>query len=664
MMTESCLEWAQKSLSDYLKQSGLPEDEIEYFEKDEITVALMGATQQGKTSLALRLLGATPSQIPALDRALGGNSMVGRSRTRSTTILTAVGSDRYEERLERITKVILENESNPAQELHIELPLDGGGKANITRVIDLVGLESRSETESGKALAKQQTRKWLQRADLKLVVVRASAITSIIESKDTKFCSYRSDLRDLYGYWRVDPLTSFIGITFAWGDTKREVINGMAHEEFLATANPSELHRETSKHLLKVLTEEFRKENELDEISFPEVSVLPFSLPPDVDMTDPIQKKIFNATELSLENIRTRVSEQKPLVFKLKSAFSHPRKFEFYLTTKLANLQGMQEQYDSLANSWELKISSESAAIQKAKSEMKSLENNKKQLAKLMKAVVKAVEECIVDTLDNRVCSLPDIEGLRQGKSFWTPKKSMREKILSILTLNHETVRSSVAQCILDFPVEKKSDFPHQISVRVPFHSIAEDVSVCFQSRSDALTMEVIEEVLPSRWHKDDGWNEASTVLSQLFAYQVWEAKNEAVGVIRNRFTKTGYFGVSRDLNKKKKLFSRGLELHEKELVEKEAERDSLLNTATEEIRGIQKAIQETEKKLSVAHGYKEMLTNNYIDYWNKAINSINTKEADALFRLETILELMDAASLFQELTEFSTHKISDNGKV
>jgi len=661
MKTESCLEWAQKSLSDYLKQSGLPEDEIEYFEKDEITVALMGATQQGKTSLALRLLGATPSQIPDLDRALGGNSEVGRSRTRSTTILSAVGSDCYEERLEKITKVILENESNPAQELHIELPLDGGGKANITRVIDLVGLESRSETESGKALAKQETRKWLQRADLKLVVVRASAITSIIESKDTKFCSYRSDLRDLYGYWRVDPLTSFIGITFAWGDTKREVINGLAHEEFLAKADPSELQRETSKHLLKVLTEEFRKENELEEISFPEVSVLPFSLPPDVDMTDPIQQKIFNATELSLDIIRSRVSKQKPLVFKLKSAFSHPRKFELDLATKLAKLEEMQAQYDSVANSWELTINSERSAIEKAKSEIKSLENNKKQLAKLMKAVVKAVEECIVDTLDNRVCRFPDIETLRQGGKIFGRKKWMREKILRMLTHNHEIIRSSVTQCILDFPRYSKSEFPHQISGRVPYHSIAEDVSVCFQSRSDALTMEVIEEVLPNRWHKDDGWNDAETALSQMFAVQTWQAKNEAVRVIRYRFTKTGYFGVSKELSKKKDLFAKGLELHEKELEEKESVRDSSLKSAADEIRRIQEAIEETKKKLSSAHGYKETITNNYLEYWNKTIMSINSKGADALLRLEKIVELRDAANLFQELTEFSTHQTSEN---
>jgi len=661
MKIEPCLGWAQESLTDYLKQSGLPEDELEYFEKDEITVALMGATQQGKTSLALRLLGATPSQIPDLDRALGGNSEVGRSRTRSTTILTAVGSDHYEKRLEEIARVILENEKNPAHELNIELPLDGGGNANITRVIDLVGLESRSETESGKALAELQTRKWLQRADLKLVVVRASAITSIVESKDTRFCSYRSDLRDLYGYWRVDPLTSFIGITFAWGDTKCEVIGGLAHKEFLAKASPSELQRETSKHLLKVLAEEFTKETELDDVSFPEVSVLPFSLPPEVDMTDPIQKKIFNATELSLNEIRSRVSEQKPLVFKLKSAFSHPRKLELDLAAKLARMEEMKEQYGLMEKSWDQKISTESAAIEKLKGEVKILEDSEKKLSKLKEGVEKAVKESILDALDNRIVGLPDIEGLREGKSWFRRQRLMREEILRILASCHETIRFSVTQCVGDFPNSNKSKFPSLLTNRVPFHSVAKDVSRCFEAQSKLLTMELIEEMLPSRWHKDDGWGEAKSILDQLFALQIWKAKNEAIRVIRNRFLTTGYFGVRKELSKKKELFSKGLKLHEKGLKDNQADRDSSLKSAAEELLGIEVAIKEVKNKLNSAHAYKEILTSNYIKYWNKNIDTINAKSTNDLFRLEKIIELRDAANLFHELTEFSTHQTSEN---
>ena len=116
-------------------------------------IVLVGKSQVGKTTLAMRLLGASPEESAALSRKLRGGSLQGESGTPSTSMYVATGRINdprsWEDHLSELEKqAIRVRRSQTARSFeNIEtyhIPVDAGLTGSI---IDTEGLEPRSDDE-------------------------------------------------------------------------------------------------------------------------------------------------------------------------------------------------------------------------------------------------------------------------------------------------------------------------------------------------------------------------------------------------------------------------------------------------------------------------------------------------------------------------------------
>lgn len=652
MPIEPCLEWAYNALRDYNKECDFFDYEFDVFDKVGVTVVLMGATQQGKTSLALRLLGAEPSQITELDKALGGSSKVGRSRTRSTTILTASGSSSYKEDLKKLTQKVLKNESNPCKELHLDLPLDGGKGTRITRIVDLVGLESRTETAEKRKFAEEEAAKWLQRADLKIVVVKVNSITDIVIGKNS--WAYRKELRNLFGYWHIDPHTSFIAVTFAWENTKRQVFNGRSQQELLQQESPLKVHQETTLLLKETLKAEFAKETGSEKLTFPNVTVLPFSLPPEIDMNDPRASKIYYATELSFDVIKKRVLYEKPLVFKLKSVFAHPRKIAADKLAEITALESIIEDYEREKEGDKSKQTDEQSILENCKCEVKKV---KKHIA-LSKKSPDVIISYIMEEL-YRISKLefPSIEKMRENadwRLFGGDQHSMKENIQYKMQKEYEYLTSKVLN--LHKKIRKIPNIPDNIKSTLPYDQINDIITVALESRRNRFSMPYIERVLPDRWHKDDGWGNAVFYLKNHYRRQINSVRSVSKKKLERLFASHDFLNASGSLVKSE-AFVTNYEIQKGEIKRARAKRERKIKQLSKDVNSATKMIGKLQKRLESTLQYKYFLSSNYVKYWNSRIALLNSSTVDDIRRIDTLGELVNATELFEEITEFATHE-------
>ncbi len=654
MQNDPSLEWASRALKEYLQGSGIPEHDLDAFVKDEISVVLMGATQQGKTSLALRLLGAEPYQITELDTALaGGVKKVGRSSTRSTSILRAVGSENYSERLNRLTKQVLNDETNEKDELLLELPLDGGEGTRITQVIDLVGLESGTETPEKKRLAREQAKKWLQRADLKVIVVRASSITDVVIG-DYSY-AYNEELKNLFGYWYVNPDTSFIAVTFAWNDTKEELFKGERLSNMLKKASPEDVQNQTKQRLQEVLRTEFSKENSNQK--FPNVSILPFSLPSQINMENPIELKKFKATEVSLECLRIRVTKEIPLMFKLKSAFAHPKKIEVDIRRQIDRLEKKQEHFDELSVIHRQKVTEE-------KCDIKQSHDDESMVRAELKAMSNSpilVSKCIRRTIENSAwTALPSIKQLRENfpnpkGRIWSNQGAMKDGIRTIWQSHFDNIRSRLITTLRQLGDDVRSGFPKELRPVLASQKIRNVIKTGTQLYISLFAdNSELERIIPDNWHKNEGWSIAREALRTFCSSCTDEmAKNINQSVLNIVTRDKTFIAFSDQAKDRSELYGKRTLIRKNEIQQSHSRRESRIKSLESEVKSHEIELKELRGKLQNAMGYKDLLSNNYKRYWNERVEEINSTSS-GLRKVELLGEMHASTVLFEEITCFA----------
>jgi len=646
-----CLEWAYKAHRDYLKGIGVEEEDQEAFLKDEVTVVLLGATQQGKSSLALRLLGAEPDQIPVLDEALSGRDrIVGRSCTRATTILQATGCDDLEKKLDRIAEKVRRNETDANNELHLELPLDGGRTTGIKRVVDLVGLESRTDTEEEQKLAREQTKKWLRIADLKVVVVRASSITDIVIGRYSY--AYNTELKELFGYWHVNPHTSFIAITFAWEDTSAYQNAGQELADLLeGSFPPEEIHKRTERFMRDVLRMEFEKETTQE--TLPEkISLLPLCLASNINLEDCKERLKYEATEISLELIRKRITEEQPLMFRLKSAFDHPRKIEWEIKRDLERLEKKQALLKKEMDEHINEISMEDEKLNLNCDEIQDAESNLQTIQELPERLA----ICLRNSLCNCDISLPSIEGLREHKGgFLDPHKSNMKK--HIMYLWHATLQRTFSK-ILDSirDLIESSAVSESDSIPAELRSVLKSNRMRNVMQQQLLYLELsidqLEMLLPERWHKDDGWPAAQRKLTGLFKRGLNSIEDDLVTQAKNTLEDSqAYAACLQERKRCLRLFQSDSNIEQTEIEQMRLKREESIRNLEAEIAPIENEIEKNRGALNTARRYRHILSDHYHIYWDDRVSALNSETTPTEARIEILCELAQSTVFFKELT-------------
>jgi len=646
--TEGSLQWAYNALSEYRQSLDIPFDDIDAFSKDSITVVLMGATQQGKTSLALRLLGAKPSDIPALDKALGGDTSVGESRTKSTSILTAVGKSDFQEKLDIVSKIVRENSSNPSDELRLDLPIK---KGLVTRVIDLVGLESRSKKEQG--IAEKQAQKWLQLADIKIVVVRASSITDIIIGNYSY--TYNQKLKEIFGYWRVDPATSFIAVTFAWYDTEDVLFEKLTFNQLMNLEDCKVINTEMSKMLKDTLRNEYIKEKSNTAQDFPDVTILPFSLPPKINMNDSLEAKIFYATEHSLQVIHHRVETEQPLMFKLKSAFAFPLKIEKELLESRDRLLRGAKEYKEEKIKFEKDDKEDRDEYDKSKDDLEKIKNEKDYLDQLPNEIASWVRSRIKANVIfgyrfNRKAGLEN-KPWHRGSKKWL-RMRLKDRCVHCIQV--------VKACVSD-ELRKMEMKYRRSNSSIAFNEIAPKYmirKIILSGLSDLdVSIDDIEHYMLGKYNKNDSdWGKSYDRFRRFFLQEI---DNRLIGIEKDlrEFVKN-----STEYQNHLKKIERSYNLHKenKFIVSEDNEkstqaRHTILNSKMKLIAGLSKEIELNRKKLSAARKYKEIICNSYSLYWNKRVQELNNEDISDNERINILTELYHSQKFFEEIRVFSS---------
>ena len=252
-------------------------------------IVLVGKSQVGKTTLAMRLLGASPEESAALSRKLRGGSLQGESGTPSTSMYVATGRINdprsWEDHLSELEKqAIRVRRSQTARSFeNIEtyhIPVDAGLTGSI---IDTEGLEPRSDDERERSL--EAVRKWLLRADFALYVSADDLIQDLSPTDRA--------LDPAYDLLRSSPKQCVVALTSAYElPTIRDCLDNCdTPEKLLVTA---------TEHYKNVLLGEVF--TGIEEALMP--LVVPLSLKA-LQHDSKNKEKVESATELALEQIRS-----------------------------------------------------------------------------------------------------------------------------------------------------------------------------------------------------------------------------------------------------------------------------------------------------------------------------------------------------------------------
>jgi hypothetical protein len=251
-------------------------------------IVLVGKSQVGKTTLAMRLLGASPKEAGALSGKLRGGSLVGDSGTPSTSLYVATGRLRdpkawenhlsgLEKQANRVRNGLTDRSVDSVETYNI--CVDGGLAASI---VDTEGLEPRNESERERSL--EAVKKWLNRADFALYVSSADLIQDLSPSNRS--------LDPAYDLLRSSPRHCVVALTSAY---ELPTISDCLAD----CGSPEELLEKATDHYRSVLLKDVFPGIEADAMPL----VVPLSLKA-LEHDSKNKAKAAKATDLALEQVR------------------------------------------------------------------------------------------------------------------------------------------------------------------------------------------------------------------------------------------------------------------------------------------------------------------------------------------------------------------------
>ena len=293
-------DWACRALIRYSKLLGR-KPRID--KENELTIVLIGKTQEGKTTLALRLLGANDDEAERLEPRLRGGREYGQSATPIACVYKAISGELNDVFFRDIESKLKKARNNrPANEdLIIQVPLKG---TYARKVVDLVGLEPRDNKES--LYAVDESQRWLHEADLLIYVCGGDHIADLLP--------HDHNMARIMRRWEINPESSVIAITMAFEtDTSKKY--------FEAIADPNDMFASVQNYYQGVIKNELDKRDKEKKVSSDQLPlILPLCLKSHVKKKERIWKM---ATVKALETIKNAIDDD-PVRFKVRAELTYP----------------------------------------------------------------------------------------------------------------------------------------------------------------------------------------------------------------------------------------------------------------------------------------------------------------------------------------------------
>ena len=624
--------WAFNALKQFRSKFGLQDMKLS---NNQIVAVLIGHAQEGKTSLAMRLLGATKEEARRLKPILRGGREYGNSATQVATIYRAVGTEMTEERLLYIENEIKKAWRDKPNEISLNLPLRGGIAAT---VVDLVGLGPRDKEEHERA--KELAKKWLYKADLLIYVCGADHIANLTP--------YDPEMLEIMNRWRVNKSGSIIVLTHAYEVTKPE------DKEILKITNdPEEIFRKFQElHKRKIVKQLKQSDEEIDIDDLP--LVLPVYLK--LDSTDPILTEVTN----SAFNIIKKLINENPIRFKVRAGFTYPKQLLYKIQMEQKRLKEKEKDQKKEEIEWKKKLRKVDEIVEVQKNKVKEVEKELKKIRDLknnLRDVLGGLPECVSKRFlsKNQKINIPREEG------------KIGEKIQQI-----EKLASDFADKIEKNFAKSWHESLKQIPSGIQ-SKIKRDAQKAFRKMSRELHayikkefLDIIEnKVIVHDWFGGVKWRESWVELNR-HAYAISQCPSYAisqypctVNFIQDRLER--HFKPIRE-RKLRDIEAKGKEIEDilssrksvlsikrKEKEEKYNEYKKWKEKHQRELEELKRDIKATENKMEKAKQYQSFLAKEFLNFWNKEVEKIN-KENNPVEILNAVARLNDAREVLEEL--------------
>lgn len=617
-------DWAISALTDFRKRVGREGTAIQ---TKQLSLALVGATQEGKTSVALRLLGVELKHFAEIREALRGGRKDGESATPVVTI--------YEASSERPTKKVLNNicsrvhsarETRSNEILHITIPAASGF---VARVIDLVGVEAADDAEAKYALA--QATKWLYQADIHAFVSGMDHLSDLAKV-------HRPGPAKVLQFWKLSRSTSLILFTKAFEIPE-------AIDELREYDDPEQLLVAAKDRCERVFSKEVNKKRPEGSPIITLPLILPLCLK---DSNDTSLNVAQEATTLALQSIK-ELFRDNPSRFKVKAGFSLPKILSSEYLQLKTEYKNIMNRYDGEIASKERKLTELKELTMKRKDNIDYLLNDKsvleakrRQLMKLLKSSRHANE--LYETLEGMRRYLIESRCLHDANKWCVFQDKSDEFADNALMEMNNSIKALIFELKDVTPsIGDKDALSLKRVAREEIDHYREEIP-CLKKRHRFLGF------LRLRFHADDtrravfGWTE--------------RLRNSLVNVFKNHqaiICESKLSFLKSESAKKLKENMLILNEEKRSLLKDEAD-ESNCRSELSELRSIasKNLLDLEQKKLSAkdavreSQQYAQILSDRFVDTWELAVANVNNPQ-----NVDSMLgELSRLCSLSEELKQ------------
>jgi|GEM_PF-5092602 len=601
---------------------------------ENLVATLIGNAQEGKTSLAIRLLGATREEAERLEPVLRGGREYGKSATQVATIYEATGERMTEESLAIIAEEVKRAWKDKPEELRLRLPLKGSIAAT---VVDLVGLAPRARRE--RELAKDLAKKWLYLADLLIYVCRADHITDLKPHDPEMF--------EIMSRWQIDKDTAIFVLTNAY-----EVANPELKKVLDGTSVPSELFHTAQ----KALKEKLASQMEID------VNELPLVLPVCLKLDD-VRPELLEATEYALKKIADIVNKD-PIRFRVRAGFTYPNQLlaeikrdRRRLDERIGDIERERGKWEDDLKWYRERVNEQEGRIKSIEDDLREIREKKKGLSPI-KSSIRSVFSKAVKKL-----SIPWEDGELGGKvkQLQRMASTFTDEIIKALDDVWKSVEEQIPS---EIETELKSAFNKRVKQPLREYlserpgSIKKDGDVVVRGSVGGFLTGFIFAGLPGAfvgWATGVNWKESWYNLLEWadevreYALQEFE---KGVETHLSPILEEEYSRIEKEegkvivmlQNEKKRL-----EKRESDLESKEKDFRKWRDEIQKELRELEKKIHENERRREEASKFQIYLAEAFQEFWNREVGEIN-KCNDPVKILNTMAYLNDAREVLEEL--------------
>ncbi len=252
-----------------------------------VNCILIGKSQEGKTRLALSLIGFRNKELDEVEKILRLDNPIGRSSTKVISIYRLtdeVLSPVSLEKLKNSVKSALKNPKGRTVKIDIPRGHEDFKNSGLKEIIDFIGIDPRDDEEGRRAI--EMLEKYFYGSDIIIYVVRANHIQNLSENRG---------FSEVMDYWKVNPNNCVIVITYAYEQGDR----GKLRKELEHIRNPNEAFNITKEYYEK----QIRRQTGYNE-------KLPLLLPVSLKYTKLTEKEI-EATEIALKKLADKIRLSK-----------------------------------------------------------------------------------------------------------------------------------------------------------------------------------------------------------------------------------------------------------------------------------------------------------------------------------------------------------------